>query len=823
MSDNPRPGALDGVRVLDLSTPLAEATGRVLADLGAEVIKVEPPGGCAARFAAPFETGREGDPDGSLFWRAYGRGKQSVVLDIEAEGDRAKFIELVGGADILIESSTPGDMQALGLDYETLSAQNPALLYVSVTPFGQHGPDAKSPATDLTLSASGGLMNLQGDKDRAPVPVGAPDTSHHGAVQAAADVCSALYSRDQDGRGQHLDVSCQAAVLWTLLFDLGYPIMTGENQPGTSEFRTEVRELIPGVVVPDRAHCKDGFVVMTLVLGDVGAKSWGSMMRWASDEGAIDDDLAQHDWKDMFDLLMGGKISPPDIQRAYDQFVAFLGTRTKAEIQQRALEGKWLIGPVWSTADLLGDPQLASRDYFTDIDGDTHPGPFVRLSETPIDLTSPAPSLGAHQSIVDELESSSRTPNVPATVSAIPRENIFEGLKVADFAWVAALPLCSKDLANLGATVVKVESEKFVDPLRMLPPWKDMIPNVSTGWSGADFNQSKLCLALDLSKEEARKVALDLVDWADVVTESFTAGSAERLGLDYETLRKRKPELIMVSSCMRGQTGPERAYTGFGLQGAGLAGIVGLTGYSDRLPSGPWGAYTDFISPRFSLAAVAAALRHRDRTGQGQYIDQSQIESAMQFISPEVLQYTVNREIVSLRGHDSDRACPHGVFVAEGTQRYVAIATETTKQWHALRERVPGLDAFSGAEFDDLATRIANKAQLEAPIAAWCATQEPFAMAESLRRDGVPAYVVMRSSDLLEDKQLLARDYFIELDHSAIGRVKLDGPVTKFSGTPCIPRHAGATIGEHTFEVLTEILGYDDDHVANLAAAEALT
>lgn len=823
MSDAPRPGALDGVRVIDLSTPLAEATGRVLADLGAEVIKVEPPGGCAARFTAPFENDREGDPEGSLFWRAYGLGKKSVVLDIEDAEDRARLVELVRGADILVESSTPGEMKSLGLDYESLRSENPALLYVSVTPFGQEGPEAQSPATDLTLSAAGGLTNLQGDKDRPPVPVGYPDTSHHGAVQAAADVCSALYSRDRDGQGQHLDVSCQAAVLWTLLFANGYPIMTGEDQPASGAKRAEKQEMLPGVVVPDRARCKDGFVVMTLVLGDVGAKSFGSMMRWAGEAGAIDDDLTQHDWRGMFDLLMGGKITPADIQRAFDQFVDFLGTRTKAEIQQRALEGKWLIGPVWSTADLLGDPQLISRNYFTDVAGDTHPGPFVRLSQTPIPLDRPAPQLGADQAIVETVATKTRTPSVPEIVSPTPRTKVFEGLKVADFAWVAALPLASKDLANLGATVVKVESEKHVDPLRMLPPWKDMIPNVGTGWTAADYNQSKHCLALDLSKEEARQVALDLVDWADVVTESFTTGSAARLGLDWETLRQRKPELIMVSSCMRGQTGPEAAYTGFGLQGAGLAGIVGLTGWPDRLPSGPWGAYTDFISPRYSLAALAAALRHRDRTGEGQYIDQSQIESAMQFIAPAVLEYTVNGEIVSLRGHDSERACPHAVFEAEGTQRFVAIATETTKQWHALRERVPGLEAFTGDAFDDLAQRIANKAAIEAPIAAWCASQEPFAMAEGLRRDGVPAYVVMRSSDLLVDPQLISREFFIELEHSQLGTMKFDGPVTKFSGTPCKPTHAGATIGEHTFEVLTEILGYDADRVADLAAAEALS
>ncbi len=819
MPDISRPGALSGIRVLDLCTPLAEATGRVLADLGAEVIKIEAPGGCAARFTAPFEKGREGELDGSLFWRTYGLGKKSVVLDIDEPSDRERLLELVKGADIFIESSTPGEMKARGLDFEVLCAVNPSLLCASISPYGQTGPNARQPANDLILSAAGGLMNLQGDKDRPPVPVGYPDASHHGAVQAAADLVSALYSRHRDGRGQHLDVSCQAAVIWTLLFATGYPVLTGDDQPASGAKRTEKQELVPGVTVPDRARCKDGFVVMTLVLGEVGAKSFGSMMRWADECGAIEEDLAKHDWTGMFDLLMGGKITPPDIQRAYDQFIAFLATRTKAEVQQRALEGKWLIGPAWTTADLLGDTQLAARDFFRDVDGDTHPGPFVRLSETPIRFAG-APKLGCDQSLVTE---AARTPSVPAQVSAAPRAKIFEGLKVADFAWVAALPLVSKDLANMGATVVKVESESHVDPLRMLPPWKDMAPNVDTGYTPANYNQSKLGLGLDLSQEAAREVALKLVDWADVVTESFTAGSAKRLGLDYETLRKRKPDLIMISSCMRGQTGPEAAYTGFGLQGAGLAGIVGLTGWPDRIPSGPWGAYTDFIAPRYALAAIAAALHHRDRTGEGQYIDQSQIESAIQFISPAVLDYTVNGRIAGLAGHDSERACPHAVFATEGLERYIAIAAETTAQWHALRGQVPGLSDFSSSELDAVSARIARKSELEAPLKAWCAEQEPFALAERLRQSGVPAYVVMRCTDLVEDPQLVARDHFIELDHSQLGRQRFDGPVTKFSGTPVVPRRAGPTMGENTFEVLTDVLGLSDDEVAQLAATGALS
>lgn len=818
MPDPNSPGPLHDIRVLDLATPLAEATGRVLADLGAEVIKIEPPGGCAARFTPPFEDGRENDPDGSLFWRAWGMGKKSVVLDLEDAGDCERLLSLVDGADILIESSTPGEMTRLGLDAETLGGRNPALVYVSVTPFGQTGPMATHPANDLTIAAAGGLIDCQGDGDRVPIPIGHPESSCHAAVQAAADALFALYGRDRDGRGQHLDSSMQAAMVWTLLFATGFSALLGVDKPSSGEGRDAPLELMPGLRIPDRTKLADGFAVMTLLLGEVGQRSLTSMMQWVGEQGGLDDDLIGLDFGNFLGLIGEGKLTPADAQRGFDQLMAFLGTRTKAEVQQRASEAAWLIGPAWTSADLLVDPQLASRDYWTDVAETRHPGPFARLSRTPIRYRAAAPKLGADQALQGDL---ARTPSPSVKRVSAPRRSLLEGLKVADFAWVGAGPLISKDLANLGATVIHVESEKHVDPLRFIPPWKDGVPNVSTGHTAANFNQSKLALGLDLATDAGREVAYRMVDWADVVLESFTPGTAAKLGIDYETLRMRKPEIVMISSCMRGQTGPEAKYTGFGLQGAGLAGFVAVTGWPDRLPSGPWGAYTDFIAPRFSLAAIGAALHHQSRTGEGQYIDLSQIEAAIHFLEPMVLDYTVNGRVTGLQGLDSQRACPHGVFAAQGKHRYVAVAVEGAQQWTALQELVPGLGAVGDCE--ELSARLACKADLEKVLAEWCAQQDPFECAQSLREAGVPAYVAMRATDLHHDPQLAHREFFVELDHSAIGRALYDGSVTRFSRTPAVLRNPGPPIGEDTLQVLTEVLGYGEDEIAELAASGALT
>ncbi len=824
--------ALEGIRVLDLSTPMAEATGRVLADLGAEVIKIEPPGGCEARFTPPFVPGPgadartahrpgTGDPDGSYFWRMWGRGKRSVVLDLEDEEDRRRLKELARGADILIESDAPGVLAARGLGYEDLAALNPALLYVSVTPFGQTGPFASHPATDLTLAAAGGLLNMQGDGDHPPIPVGFPETCHLGATQAAADAILALYARNRSGEGQHLDSSIQAAVLWSLMNVTGYAAV-GENPPGFGddrEGRYSTMPIMPGLTLPVCEPCKDGFVVMTLVLGAQGMHGFNAAMEWVGQQGGLDPDLMKVDWRTWIQQLQEQKLSIEDANRGVDQLLAHLRTMTKAEIQEQAVAQKWLIAPVYLAPDLLADPQLRDRDYWVDLEGSEQPGPFARLSATPIAYDRPAPKLGQDQALVEAVD---RRPAAAVVTSPAPRDAIFEGLKVADFSWIAAGPLITKDLANLGATVLRVETEKRVDTLRFIPPFVGD-PGVGTGHLAANANQSKLGIAIDFTTERGLAVAHRMVEWADVVVENFTPGTAERLGLGYEQLRQIRPDLVMLYTCMRGQTGPEARHTGFGIHGAALGGFAGITGWSDGKPTTPWGAYTDFISPRYALSALGAALHHRDRTGEGQCIDLSQIESSIHYLGPMILDYAETGRVIDRAGLDSERGCPHGVYATAGTQRYVAIEARSPEHWRALCGAVPELASLGGSGLDGLDARLARRAEIDACLEAACRTQDPFAFADRLREAGVPAYAVLRAMDFHGDRQLVDREFFIELEHGDIGRCVFDGPVTRFSRTPARPTRAGPLIGEHTFEVMRDVLGYSEDEISEIAATGALS
>jgi benzylsuccinate CoA-transferase BbsF subunit len=272
---------------------------------------------------------------------------------------------------------------------------------------------------------------------------------------------------------------------------------------------------------------------------------------------------------------------------------------------------------------------------------------------------------------------------------------------------------------------------------------------------------------------------------------------------------------------MRGQSGPDRTYAGFGLQGACLAGLHRVTGWPDRDPAGTYGAYTDFINPRYGVAALSSAIWHQRRSGKGQHIDLAQSEAGIHFLEPLLLDYLENGTLPQAAGHDSIRACPHGVFQTEGTERYVAIAVQSVEQWRALR-RVAPLARFAEAKFDTLGERLAAKSAIEDVLRDWCAEQTHEGVVDLLTAAGVPVSLVQRPSDLYNDPQLAYREFFVTLDHCEMGPTPYDGPVTIFSATPAVLRKAAPCLGEETFEILSAMLNVDDSTIEAAAAAGAL-
>ena len=785
---------LSDVRVLDLTTCRAEMAGRLLADLGAEVIKVEPPGGAESRALPPFDH-NNGE---SLYWAALGLGKRSIVLDLEDAAARTTLLELASAADVLIESFDPGWLDSRGLGYERLSSLNPALVYVSVTPYGATGPKAHWPATDLTIEAASGRLSLQGDTDRPPLPIGYPQASFHAGLQAATDAIIALNERALSGLGQRLDTSMQAAMVWTLMDATGYPTMLGTDPPGSGDERGQ-----PGLGGRPGAAplqpCRDGYV--TAALGPMQVERLAAAIAEGEGEEPSEGESA--------------------VELAQRKVRAFFAASTKRELMAWAWKNDVRLAPVNTTADLLSDPQLAARHYWTAIGGRVHAGPFALLSRTPILLEDPAPALGADKGALAQMLSRPRRPHVPNTADVARPGEAFAGVKVADFSWVAAGPITAKALADHGATVVRVESATRPDILRALPPFKDGQAGPNRSQWLANVNTSKLGLTLNLATEGGREVARKLIDWADVVVESFTPGTMKRFGLDYEALSASRDDLIMLSTCLLGQTGPQATYGGYGNHGAAIAGFHAITGWPDRAPYGPSGPYTDVIAPRFAVPVLAAALLERRRSGLGQHIDLSQVEASIRLIEPLILDQSVNGRTAPAAGHGSATACPNGVYPVAGTQRYIAISVETALEWRALAALAP-LAAFDGAQFASLEARRGSAEAIDSALAEWTARQEGPALEARLVAAGVPAALVQRATDLYGDPQLEHRDFFVTLEHTEVGPTPYDGLVTRFSAKRVQMHKAAPCVGEDTEFVLKELLGLAAEEIAAYAAAGAL-
>ena len=252
-----------------------------------------------------------------------------------------------------------------------------------------------------------------------------------------------------------------------------------------------------------------------------------------------------------------------------------------------------------------------------------------------------------------------------------------EGVHILDFAWVGVGPITTKYFADNGAEVIRVESASHPDVLRIGPPWKDAIPGINRSQFFASYNTSKKGITLDLGKPKARDIAKRLVPWADIIVESFTPKAMRNWGLDYENLRELRPDLIMLSTCMQGQTGPNALYPGFGQLMAALSGFYYISGYGPGSCTPPYGAYTDFIAPRFSAFALLAALDYRRRTGKGQYIDMSQYEAAMQNLAPALIDYHATGRVLGPQANASARYAPHGAYRCadeDGNERWMAIA-----------------------------------------------------------------------------------------------------------------------------------------------------
>ncbi len=812
---------LSPYRVLDLTDARAELGPLVLAGLGADVIKVEPPGGSASRCEAPLDPTL---PEGlsSLRFHAYNRGKRSVVLDLESRRGRANLMALVASADFVFESAGPGAMEARGLGFSALREARPNLVYVAISPYGQDGPYAQHLTTDLTLAAMGGMMALNGDADRRPVRVTVPQTWHHAAAESALAALVAHQLRLSSGEAQFVDVSVQAAVFWTGLNAMIAHAVQGKNieRNGTV---LQLATLTTPLVYP----CADGEVVLIATTATLLA-----LVPWMLEDGVVDDAWVKaEDWRTYEVRMLTGAALAHPLPAVRERIEAFCRRHKKAELFAGGVARGVTLAPVNTAADVMALDHLEARDYWRPLclpDGRElrAPGPFVRFSRTPVAFGRRAPEVGEHTAeVLGALADSAGTARVRSTAAsagAKPPPLPFAGVKFADFSWIGVGPISAKVFADHGAQVVHVETENPADRLRLVGPFKDGVAGINRCQFFASFNTSKLSLGLNLKHPEGLAVAKRLIQWADVCLDSFTAGTMAELGLGYDVACELNPRIIMASTCLMGQTGPAAPLAGYGYHAAAISGFYEVTGWDDRPPGGPFNAYTDTIAPRFLATALIAALDHRRRTGEGQYLDQSQLESSLHFLAPELLAMQVNGRSARRAGNEAPSAAPHDAYPCAGEDQWCAIAVETDAQWRALR-RALGEPAWAAApELDTAAGRLAQRPLIDRELGAFTSRFEPRALMEVLQAAGVPAGMVQRSSDHQADPQLAHRRFFRRLAHPEMGDVPYEGHAYQIAGYDNGPRFAAPCLGEHSYQVLQEILGYGDEEIARIMASGAL-
>ena len=813
-------GMLSPYRVLDLTDESGFLTGRILADLGADVIKVEPPGGDPARRIGPYYHDEPG-PETSLYWFAYNANKRGVTIDLEAPAGKAQFAALVATADIVVESFAPGRMEALGFGYDALRRINPRCILVSISPFGQTGPYRDYKAPDIVAWALGGHMSISGRPEGPPCHV-----SHHSQAcllaggDGAVGAMVALHQRRRSGRGQHVDVAIRDAVVQSTYQITATWDMQRRNR--------SLGQRAMSINFPWTWPCQDGHVINVLWSGNQGNVRTGPLFAWMADEGFEDAAVSAIDW----DLLTPDNTTPELFDAVVRLVTRFSRSRTKTELYEWSLGAGMGIVPVQDAADLAASPQLRARDFWQPLEHDdlgarlTYPGPWAVGHGAPPTLRHRAPLIGEHNAeILPALASAAPaapTPAVDATAPepAAPDPKPLAGIKVLDFGWFMTGPVTTRPLADYGATVVTIESVTRPDSIRLVGPHKDGVFGINRGGDHVQRRTSHLGITLNLRSEAGKAVARRLVAWADIVFDNFGAGTMQRLGFGDEALRAIKPGIIVLTCSGQGETGPHRALKGGGSHFVALAGLQHISGPPDGAPE-EVSVLTDFISPRFNTTLLLAAVDHQRRTGRGGYYDVSQFEAAVTLTAPLMLDHFANGRVPGRLGNRHVAAAPHGAYPCSG-DRWCTIAVFSDDEWRAFVRVIGSPPWTHDPRFATLAGRKQHEDELDRHIRTWTRSRRPDEVTRLLQDAGVPAGEVARGEELMDwDPQLAHRGFWQTLEHPEIGPYRAMAHAFRLSDAPLRMRPAHM-IGQHTAEVLRDILGMDDAEVADLSACGAL-
>ena len=775
---------LEGLRVVDLADEKGELAGRILGDLGAEVIRVEPKAGAKSRCLPPFDShGR------SLYFAYRNANKLGLALDLDAESDRDRLLELLSRADVLIESEKPGRMAELGLDPSVLSERFPHLIVLSISDFGQTGPYRDWVATDSTMCAVSGMQFKAGTPDREPLFSPGAMCYDIAGIMGAYSTMVAYYQRMKTGWGQTIDLSVLEAVAQQTDWSFSNGSATeakGNDAPQSRVGSGPVYPIFP---------CKQGYVRLVMM----APRQWHAMREWLGDpeylrDPAYDSFLGRMAIADALAVVIG------------DLFATMTHEEVSFEAQKRGI----VCTPVLSPDEVLQNEHFKSRNTFIDVEyaeGATGPFPagFFEIDSVRQGYRTRPPAIDEHaDQIADGFWSDAR----PAPKGSRPDPSRpFEGLRVLDFGIGGVGVEAARFFADYGADVIKVESRTYPDFIRV-------VMSTEMSASFASSNRSKRGFGVNLKNKQGLALVHEIAKHVDVVTENGSTGMMSAMGVGYEQLSKTNPKIVMASSQLLGNHGAWADWIGYGPSTQPIGGLAYLWDYPEEgLPAGSTSIFPDHLAGRLlSISALAGVIR-RERTGKGAHTSVAQAEAVAQIIGDQIMKAGVEPGSAQPTGNRREQGAPWGVYACAGSDQWVAITVRNDDDWRGL---VGALGTPQWAEDEALSTvdgRRAAHDMIDEKITAWTGGMSKRMATTTLQTFGVPSAPMYTTPDQLADPHYQARGYGRWLDQQGLGWMAFEGPAFRTSGMEDIQFFQAPMIGEHTRAIARDLIGLEDEAI----------
>jgi crotonobetainyl-CoA:carnitine CoA-transferase CaiB-like acyl-CoA transferase len=780
------------LRVVDLTDVRGAMAGRLLADLGADVVKIEPPGGDPDRWRPPFAADAPA-PDRSLPFLFRHANKRGAVIDLADPAGRQRLAALCDGADILIENLGLDGQERYELSPVAVRRRHPHLIHVALADFGLSGPRARWRLEALPAFAASGALYASGFLDRPPCWLPGYTAHDCASTYGIVGALAALLDRHRHGRGQTVEVAVQDAALhglypWAVpLADYArlYPLL-----PPSPPRNADGNYLVLGTA--------DGYV--RVLPGTV--RQWRAFVTLLGSPAA----LAGEEWENpVFRYLS------TDVIRLVASEA--LATRRRAEVFAEALRLGVPAAPVNTPDEFVAEEQTRVRAYFQRTDfphltgAPLAPVPF-KFSRTPVSLRRAAPALGEDRGGFPAAGQTGKYPSGEAVDLVQPP---LHGMRVINLGVGAVGPEVGWTLLELGAEVIKIESRANLDFLRAVTIEPDT-PN--RAWTFNDESRGQRSVCLDLRTTRGRELALRLCATADVVVENNRGGVVRHWGLDYDDVRRARPDVIYLASQGFGRGGPLGEAPAFGPLNSCFAGTNLLWNHPDApYPAGSALNHPDHIASKLGGAAILAALEHRRRTGEGQFIDLAQTEAAAYLLGEFYLEGPCTGRPAAPSGNAVPYAVPHAVYPCAGDDRWVAIAVVGDAAWERFARCLGWTPPPAWATLDG---RQHARAEIDAQVIEWTRARSAEDVMTQLQEAGVSAMVVLSPDDLRADPQLAARAAIVTLEHPEIGPERHCANPIRMSRTRLATAGPAPLLGADTEAVLISVLGVSPDEVARL-------